>query len=43
MGHLAATESIFPRMVELRRTLHQFPELAFHEEKTAALIMEEAY
>lgn len=41
MGHLAATESIFPRMVELRRTLHQFPELAFHEEKTAALIMEE--
>lgn len=28
-------------MVELRRTFHRYPELAFEEEKTAATIMEE--
>jgi hippurate hydrolase len=37
---LKSTE-IFPRMVELRRTFHRYPELAFEEEKTAATIMKE--
>ncbi len=35
------SEKIFPRMVELRRTFHRHPELAFEEEKTAAAIMDE--
>ena len=33
--------AVFPRMVELRRTFHRYPELAFEEEKTAATIMDE--
>ncbi len=33
--------SVFPRMVELRRTLHRYPELAFEEKETAATIMKE--
>jgi hippurate hydrolase len=37
---LKSTE-VFPRMVELRRTFHRYPELAFEEEKTAATIMKE--
>ncbi len=37
---LKSTE-VFPRMVELRRTFHRYPELAFEEEKTAATIMAE--
>jgi hippurate hydrolase len=37
---LKSTE-VFPRMVELRRTFHRYPELAFEEKKTAATIMEE--
>ena len=32
---------IFPKMVELRRTFHRYPELAFEERQTAAVIMEE--
>ena len=32
---------IFPRMVELRRTFHRYPELAFEEKETAATIIEE--
>lgn len=35
------SEKIFPRMVELRRLIHRYPELAFEEEKTARLIMSE--
>jgi amidohydrolase len=35
------SELIFPRMVELRRTFHRHPELAFEEKQTAAVIMEE--
>ncbi len=33
--------SVFPRMVELRRTFHRYPELAFEEKETAATIMKE--
>jgi hippurate hydrolase len=32
---------VFPRMVELRRTFHRYPELAFEEERTAATIIQE--
>ncbi len=35
------SEKIFSRMVELRRSFHQYPELAFEEEKTAQTIMGE--
>ncbi len=38
---LERSELIFPRMVELRRTIHRHPELAFEEVETAKLIMEE--
>ncbi|WP_036252999.1 M20 family metallopeptidase [Methylobacter sp. BBA5.1] len=41
MSVQALTEWIFPRMVELRRTFHRYPELAFEEEQTALVIMEE--
>ena len=41
MHRQALTERIFPRMVELRRTFHRYPELAFEEERTALVIMEE--
>ncbi|MVF21603.1 amidohydrolase [Methylocaldum sp. BRCS4] len=34
-------ERIYPRMVELRRLLHRYPELAFEEAQTARMIMEE--
>jgi amidohydrolase len=37
----AAVERIFPRMVELRRLLHRYPELAFEEARTAGILMEE--
>lgn len=39
MSVQALTEWIFPRMVELRRTFHRYPELAFEEEQTALVIM----
>ncbi len=39
-GHLKS-ERIFSRMVELRRAIHSYPELAFREEKTATLIINE--
>jgi hippurate hydrolase len=35
------SEEIFSRMVEFRRAIHSYPELAFEEEKTAGLIMNE--
>lgn len=41
MSRQTPIECIFPRMVELRRTFHRYPELAFEEEKTALVIMEE--
>lgn len=34
-------ESVYPRMVEIRRALHRHPELAFEEERTAQIIIEE--
>jgi len=37
----ADVERIYPRMVELRRLLHRYPELAFEEVHTARMIMEE--
>ncbi len=33
--------SLFNRMITLRREIHRFPELAYHEEKTAELICRE--
>jgi amidohydrolase len=36
-----SAEGIYPRMVELRRTFHRYPELAFEEVKTARTIMDE--
>ena len=38
---LSKSESIFPKMIELRRTFHRYPELAFEEVNTAKVIMEE--
>jgi hippurate hydrolase len=35
------SEDIFPHMVELRRTIHRHPELAFEEVQTAQTIIEE--
>ena len=35
------SEKIFSRMVELRRAIHSHPELAYEEENTARLIMDE--
>lgn len=35
------SELVFPKMVELRRTIHRHPELAFEEVETANVIMEE--
>ena len=34
-------EQVYPRLVELRRTLHQYPELAYKEERTAQILLEE--
>lgn len=34
-------DQLFPHMVQVRRTLHQYPELAYQEEKTAAIVMDE--
>lgn len=33
-----AIENLYPEMVEIRRYLHQYPELSFQEYKTAAYI-----
>jgi metal-dependent amidase/aminoacylase/carboxypeptidase family protein len=41
MRKVLKSEKIFSRMVELRRAIHSYPELAFKEEKTARLIMNE--
>jgi len=35
------SEEIFPRLVEIRRSIHKHPELAFEEEKTAQTIIAE--
>jgi hippurate hydrolase len=35
------SDAVYERMVELRRTFHRRPELAFEEEKTAGTIMQE--
>lgn len=41
MNSVLKSTDVFPHMVELRRTLHQYPELAFEEKETAAVIMAE--
>ncbi len=41
MKNALKSTAVFPRMVELRRTFHRYPELAFEEEKTATTIMNE--
>jgi hippurate hydrolase len=35
------SEQIFPHLVDLRRTLHRHPELAFEEQQTATIVMDE--
>ena len=35
------SQRVFAKMVELRRTFHRYPELAFEEERTAQVIMTE--
>ncbi len=35
---LALTEKVYPQVVEIRRTIHANPELAFEEKETAALV-----
>ncbi len=40
MAGLHRAERYYPWMVELRRTIHQYPELAFEEKRTAEVIME---
>lgn len=41
MTSVLTSEKVFPRMVELRRTFHRYPELAFEEKKTALVIIDE--
>ncbi len=41
MSDILTSEQIYERMVELRRTFHRNPELAFEEEQTAKVIMAE--
>lgn len=41
MHSTVKSERVFERMVELRRAIHRYPELAYKEEKTAQTIMEE--
>lgn len=41
MGQPRTAEHLYDRMVELRRALHRYPELAFEEKNTAATIMSE--
>lgn len=41
MAQLSDAESIFPRMVELRREFHRHPELSFEEVHTARTVMAE--
>ncbi len=41
MNRELKSDQVFRRMVELRRTFHRYPELAFEEERTAQVIMAE--
>ena len=41
LQELSRCDSIYPRTVELRRTFHRYPELAFEEVRTAETIMME--
>lgn len=41
MARLMQSEDVFPHMVEIRRTIHRHPELAYEEVQTAKTIMAE--
>ena len=41
MNEATSRDAVYSKMVELRRRFHRFPELAFHELRTAATIIEE--
>ena len=41
VNYAESAENIFPHMVELRRAFHRHPELAFEEEHTALIIIQE--
>ena len=41
VSHAVTADAIFPRLVELRRQFHKYPELAYQEVNTAQTIMRE--